>query len=144
MTFRAINWTPNELLGESKTDQMADNAEWLFTHTPRAIYTLPGGLTRTEGVKIASGRVIIAKRMKSDSANANVKFGNFFTNNCEPNITTGIVSEHQTKIFATINGIGGSLLPDNRGFSVGVNIAAGKKKDKIAHSFYVTWQAMGY
>lgn len=144
MKFKAVNWTPNELIGESKTDQMTDNAEWLFINTPRAIYTL-GGLRRTEGVKIAAGRVIIAKRMKSDSASATVKFGNFFTARCEPIITTGIVSEHQTKIFATIHGDGGRLQPDNSGFRVAVNIAAeAKRKDKIARSFYITWQAMGY
>lgn len=144
MLFKAINWTPNELLAETKTDQMADNAEYLYLNTPRAIYTLPGGLRRVEGIRIATGRVLIAKRLKSDSASATVRFGNFFTTRCDPIITTGIVSEHQTKIFATINGIG-QLQPDNRGFQVGVNIAAeSKKKDKIAHSFYIAWQAMGY
>jgi hypothetical protein len=144
MSFKAINWTPNELMGETKTDQLADNAEWLYQNTPRAIYTLPGGLRRVEGVKIASGRVLIAKRTKADSATASVRFGNFFSTRCQPIITTGIVAEHQTKIFATISGIG-MLQPDHRGFSVGVNIAAeSKKNDKIARSFYVTWQAMGY
>lgn len=131
------------MLGESKTDQMTDNAEWLFYNTPRAIYTAEK-LTRSEGVKIAAGRVIVAKRAKSDSANVRVNFGNFFTARCEPIITTGIVSAHQTRIFATIRGIG-KLQPDNRGFLVGVNIAAeSKRADKIAHSFYVTWQAVGY
>lgn len=144
MSFKAVNWTPNELLGETKTDQMGDNADYLFTNTPRSIYTLPGGLRRAQGVKIASGRVLIAKDPKSDSASATVRFGNFFTANCDPIITTGIVSSGQAKIFCVINGIG-QLQPDNTGFQVGVNIAAeSKKKDNIAHSFYIAWLAMGY
>lgn len=144
MSFKAVNWTPNELLAEAKTDQMGDNADYLFSNTPRAIYTLPGGLRRAQGVKIASGRVLIAKDTKSDSASATVRFGNFFTANCDPIITTGIVSEGQPKIFCVINGIG-QLQPDNTGFQIGVNIAAeSKKKDKIRHSFYIAWQAMGY
>jgi hypothetical protein len=144
MTFKAVNWTPSELLAETKTDQMADNADYLFLNTPRAVYTLPGGLRRAQGVKIASGRVLIAKRLKSDSATATVRFGNFFSARCAPIITTGIVSEGQSRIFCIINGIG-QLQPDNTGFQVGVNIAAeSKKKDKIAHSFYVAWVAMGY
>lgn len=143
MSFKAVNWTPNELVGERKTDQMAENADWLFRNTPRALYTLPGGLTRTEGVKVAAGRVIIGKK-DGDNANATVRFGNFFSVRCEPIVTNGIVSETQTRIFATISGIG-RLQPDNRGFNVGVNIAADKKaNDKITRSFYVTWQAMGY
>lgn len=144
MSFKAVNWTPNELLAEAKTDQMSDNADYLFANTPRAVYTLPGGLRRAQGIKIASGRVLIAKTLKSDSASATVRFGNFFTANCDPIVTTGIVSEGQRKIFCVINGIG-QLQPDNTGFQVGVNIAAeSKKTDKIATSFYVAWQAMGY
>lgn len=144
MSFKAVNWTPNELLAEAKTDQLGDNGEWLYVNTPRAIYTLPGGLRRVDGVRIASGRVFIAKKDKSDSDTATVRFGNFFTARCDPIITTGIVSEHQRKIFCVVSGIG-QLQPDNRGFQVGVNIAAeSKKKDVIAHSFYVSWQAMGY
>jgi len=144
MTFKAINWTPNEMVGERKMDAMTDNAEWLYNNTPRGIYTLPGGLRRVEGVKIAAGRVIIAKRMKSDSATAAVRFGNFFATRCEPIITTGIVAEHQTRIFCVINGLG-QLQPDHRGFNVQVNINAGQKKnDKISQSFYVAWQALGY
>lgn len=144
MSFKAINWVPNEVIGERKFDQMTDNAEWLYNNTPRAVYTLPGGLRRAEGVKIASGRVIIAKQVKRDSATTTVRFGNFFTVRCEPIITTGIVAEHQTRIFCVINGIG-RLQPDHRGFNVGVNIAAERaKNDKISRSFYITWQAMGY
>lgn len=144
MSFKAVNWTPNELIGEAKSDQMAANAEWLYRNTPRAIYTLPGGLRRVEGVKVAAGRVIIGRRTRTDSATATVRFGNYFSTRCEPIITTGIVAEHQTRIFCTVNGIG-RLNPDNRGFNVEINIAAGlKKNDKIARSFYVAWQAMGY
>lgn len=143
MSFKAINWTPSEQIGERKMDTMTDNAEWLYNNTPRSIYTLPGGLRRVEGVKIASGRVIITKRNR-DTASVEVRFGNYFSSRCEPNITTGIVSAGQTKIFCVTNGIG-RLLPDARGFQVGVNIAAdNKKNDKIARSFYVAWQAMGY
>ena len=143
MTFRAINWTPTEQIGERKMDQMTDNAEWLYRNTPRAIYTLPGGLRRAEGVKLASGRVIITKR-NSDTAAVEVRFGNFFSSRCEPNITTGIVSPGQTRVFCIINGIG-RLIPDSRGFQVGINIAANNNKaDKILKSMYVSWQAMGY
>lgn len=144
MTFRAINWTPNEQIGERKMDQMADNSEWLYRNTPRAIYTLPGGIRRVEGVKMASGRAIITKRDR-DSATVEVRFGNYFSSRCEPNITTGIVSANsQGRVFCVVHGIG-RLIPDNRGFQVGVNIAATTKKlDKIAQTMYVTWQAMGY
>lgn len=142
-TYKAVNWSPTELLGQTKTNQLGINADWLFQNTPRSIYTLPGGLVRTEGVKVATGRALVTKR-NSDTAAVTVRFADFFTTDCEPIITTGIVSEGQTRIFCTINGIG-KLQPDNTGFQAWVNIAAEhKKNDRIARSFYVTWQAMGY
>ena len=142
MSFKATNWTPNEMIGEAKMDQMTQSADWLYNNTPRAVYTLPGGLRRAQGVKIASGRVLIRKS-KKDSATATVRFGNFFSTRCEPIITTGIVS-NRVKTFCVINGLGNKLQPDHRGFNVGVNIAADAKKNDKIRSFYVTWQAMGY
>ncbi len=140
--FKAVNWAPNELVGEVKMDTLAGNATWLYNNTPRAIYTLPSGLRRVEGVKIAAGRVLITPK-KTDSATAQVRFDGFFSPESEPIITTGVVSTFQYKIHCIINGIG-KLQPDHRGFYVGVNVAADVKKyDKISSSFYVTWQALG-
>ena len=143
MTYKAVNFTPNEIIGGNKIRQISDNSDWLRDNTPRAMYSLPGGLMRAQGIKIASGRAIISKRNR-DSAVVEVRFGNFFTTRCEPNITTGIISQGQTRIFCNISGIG-RLVPDHRGFQVGVNVdATKKKKDKISKSIYVAWSAMGY
>lgn len=144
MSFKAVNWSANELLGHSKTDQMSNNAEWLYNHTPRAIYTLPSGVRRTQGVRIVSGRAVIPAQ-KSDTAGANVRFGNFFSARCEPIITTGVVAKGQAHIFCVINGLGDRLQPDHTGFHLVVNVAAEKKaNDKIARTMYVSYTAMGY
>lgn len=143
ITFKALNWSPNEFIGESKMDAMTDNSEWLFKYTPRALYTLPGGITREEGIRIASGRVMITEK-DSANATATVRFGNFFSARCQPLVTTGIVSEDKTRIFCVLNGIG-QLHPDNTGFQVAVSLdASDDKKMKISKSFYVSWHAMGY
>jgi len=143
MTFKAVNWTPSEMIGERKMDTLADNADYLYKNTPRSIYTLPGGIRRVEGLKLATGRAIITKRNRDDAV-VEVRFGNYFSSYCEPNITTGVISASQPRVFCTINGIG-RLIPDSRGFQVGVNIAANnKKKDKIVKTMYVAWSAMGY
>ena len=144
MTFKAVNWSPNELLAEAKTDQMADNATWLYNNTPRAIYTLPGGIRRVEGVRLAAGRAVITRR-KADYAGVSIYFGNFFSMRCEPIITTGVVSIGQTKVFCTINGLGNRVQPDHTGFNAWVQVAAATKKDdKIARTKYVTWEGRSY
>lgn len=141
--FKATNWSPNEVISEPKMDTMTENAEFLFRNTPRAIYTLPG-IARVEGVKEASGRIYIAKSSR-DYASVGVRFGNYFSNGCQPIITTGIYSEGNSRaIFYVVRGMG-KLIPDHEGFQVDVNIAATyKKNDKIAKGFYVTWKATGY
>lgn len=142
--FRAVNWTPNEQIGEPKMDLINENAEWLFYNTPRAIFTQPGGIRRVEGVRIASGRIIVPKNKASDSGTEEVRFGNFFTQRCEPNITLGLVSKTQPRIFYTMSGIG-KMLPDSRGFQVHVNVdALQKKNDKLLNNIYISFIAMGY
>lgn len=143
--FRIVNWSPNELLGQDKLDQMNANMQWLYDNSMRGYYTLPGGTRRVEGLRIAAGRVLITAR-KTDDASANVNFNNLFTSGCQPIVTTGIVANFgQPRIFCVINGLGTDIQPDNRGFQVYVNIAADlKKNDTIKKSFYVNWQALGY
>ena len=124
-------------------DQINANTEWLFRNTPRAHYSLPSGIRKDTGVKIASGLIMFPPK-KSDNDTGSVRFGGFFSAGCEPVITTGIYSNGQRKIFCVISGLG-SLKPDHRGFQAMINIAASlDKNDKITNTIYVSWQAMGY
>lgn len=143
MSFRAINWSPNERLSEGKLDTISRNTNWLHKNTPRAVYTLPGGITRAEGIRIVSGKALIPKKPKSDSTNVQVRFNNFFSTSCEPLIATGVVAEHQTRIFCVIRGIG-RLNPNYTGFNIDINIAAVKVHDTISRSFYVSYHAVGF
>jgi hypothetical protein len=141
--FKIIQWSPSEIISDSRMDNINSNLSWLYENTPLGIYTLPGGARKTTGIRIACGRVTIPPT-KSDNASASVRFGNFFSSGCQPIITTGIVSDFQRRLFAAINGFG-DLNPDHTGFQVYVNVAAGKEEnDYISSRFYVTWQAMGY
>lgn len=141
--FRAVNFQPNQLLSEELLDQLASNQTWLYEMTPRAVYTY-GSLRRREGVKLISGRALIGAT-KRNHASTTVRFGDFFSANCNPNITNGIVSAHQRRFFVTLDGIG-QLMPDNRGFQIHVYLDAqtATRHDKIARNIYISWQAMGY
>lgn len=145
--YRALTWEPSDLLSDEAFDQMTQNIQALHDYTPRAKYTaVPQGITRVEGVKILSGRVIIPKQGKKNEASAGVHFKGFFTPNCQPNVSLGINSRNQQNIYATFRGIPGTgLLPDHNGFRIDILIGEedGEKK-KIAAPFYVHWTAMGY
>jgi hypothetical protein len=121
---------------------MADNVQWLYEHTPRALYTTPR-LKREEGVRIVCGKVAFQKR-NNDQAEETVHFNNFFSRLCQPVVTTGVMSNGQRKIFVVHRGLT-QLQPNHQGFRLSVEIAADtKKRDKIGKQFYVTWMAMGY
>lgn len=140
--YRPISFSPNETLTTDKLNQLTSNMNWLRDNTPRILYTLPSGAKREQSLRVASGRVFFPSS-KSDSANQQVHFGNYFSAGCQPLITTGIVSDQQVRIFCTISGIG-SLHPDNTGFKVHVNIAAERDRNDFIKPFAVAWNAVGY
>lgn len=141
--FRAVNFQPNQLLTEDLLDQLASNQNYLFEMRASATWT-GGSLRRAEGVRLISGRSLIAAT-KRNYQGVTVGFGNYFSAGCTPNITATPVSTSQRRYFITINGIG-TLYPDNRGFQIYAFLDAQtpKKQNKIAKSFYVSWIAMGY
>jgi hypothetical protein len=140
--YRAVSFKPYELLTDDALNQNASNIQWLFENTPRVLYTT-NRLKRAEGVRIACGRAAFEKK-NNDQASQAVHFNNFFSQGCQPIITTGIVSTGQRKIFCTMSGLG-QLHPTNQGFRLQVEVAATVQKyDKIAKQFWVTWMAMGY
>ena len=141
--FKSVQWSPGELIGEDKMDDLGSNQTWLRDNTPRAFYTFPGGARRDTGIKIAAGRVLIPPGT-GDSASATVRFNNFFSSGCNPIITTGVNASFNRRIFCVFNGFG-DLQPDHTGFQVYVNVAAELAKfDSIQSRFWVTWQALGY
>ena len=145
--YKAITWEPQDLLSDWAFDQMTQNIQLIHDFTPRGRYTAAHqGISREEGVKIASGRIIIPKQGKKNEASEGVRFGNFFTAGCQPNVSIGINSRNQQNIYCTFRGIPGTgLLPDHNGMQVDILIGEedGEKK-KIAAPFYVHWTAMGY
>jgi hypothetical protein len=142
--FKAITWSPSELVGEAKMDTLVSNSEFLFYNTPRALYTdAQSNITRVEGLKIASGRGIITARQE-DTAGLTISFGNFFSSGCQPIITTGISANNEVAIFCVVNGIS-TEIPDNTGFQVEVNVATtNPANDRFVQSVYINWMAMGY
>lgn len=144
--YRAVSWEPLDLVGDDKMDQLANNIQYVYENTPRIKYTTPEGIRRFEGIKIASGRVVIPKKPKSDAASIAVRFGNFFSPGCEPNVTTGLNLPVHIPVTVSFRGFEGTgLIPDHNGFQINVKVNESKKdKDNISRSFLVHWSAQGY
>lgn len=143
--YRAISWSPYEPITDVRMNQSETNLQWIHDNTPRALWTgKDGSSSRREGLKIASGKALFSKR-ESDRATTRVRFGQFFSEFCEPNLATTLLTTGQRKIFHVCSGLDGALHPDHRGFEISVEVAANnEKQDSIVKQFYVSWIALGY
>lgn len=140
--FKVISWSPVELVSTSKLDAMVSNDNWLRDNMTRGLYT-GHGVSRKEGVKLASGLALITAR-RDDHASRRVDFNGYFLAACRPVVTHGLVSGGQRKVWVSVDGIG-KMHPDSRGFQVHVVVYANNKKDrKIKRNMYVSWHAVGY
>lgn len=140
--FKVVSWT-EEVVSVDKLEAMVSNDNWIKTKMTQSFYSA-FSKKRDEGIRIASGLVLITAR-KSASASKTVQFGEFFSPGCRPIVTTGTVSKAQRKIWVTIDGPGNELHPTSDGFQVHVVVnASSKKNKKISPNFYVAWHALGY
>jgi len=144
--FRAFRFKTGEVITKDDMDQAQANLQWLQDNTPRGRFYGAAGKVMDVKTVVICGRVGIGKSTKDTTARRTVNFGKAFHPSCNPNVTTGVVSDGTKEIFCTVNGPGGRLLPDASGFDVVVNVPGATKKDKwkIKKPFYVYWQAYGF
>lgn len=138
--FRPVSWAPDELITESKLDQIANNAQWLFENDVRGKYDAHG-VRRTSGVKIAAGTCLVYASVYGTQTRG-IYFGGFFSTASRPMVTTGIIS-FQLRTWVVVNGFG-VLFPDHRGFEVQVCCMTAAMKPKIERNFYINWTAVGF
>lgn len=140
--FKVLSWSPYDPITDEKLQGMVDNDNYLRDNMTRSQYGA-NGITKTTGVKIASGLALITAR-KGRSATRSVFFGNYFSDGCKPIVTTGTVSISQRMIWVTHYGPGSNLIPTRDGFTVFVYVDTETKKKNITRNFYVSWHALGY
>lgn len=142
--FNVISWSPNEPVTDYKLDAMVENDNWLRDNM--VIGQLRNsGPDKNSGIKIAAGLVAITANKTRQQTKA-VRFNNFFTSGCKPNVTTGVYSaaNGHKMVWVTIDGEGAGVVPTNIGFNITAYIETLTKTKKITKNFYVSWQAVGY
>lgn len=140
--FKVVSWAPLDPITDEKLDAMVSNDNWLRDNMLRGRYGA-NGVTRETGLRIASGLALITSG-KAASRSRSVSFDTFFSESCNPIVTTGIVSSSQRQIYATIDGLGNKPQPTRDGFQVYVFVNSKNKNKKISRNFYISWHALGY
>lgn len=125
--------------------RMATNDQALFEMKPSTVMRHVG-VTRDRGMKILAGSTLF-QPSNAWAQNVDLFFGNFFSAGCQPVVIANIYGYPQTATYIHPKGLGGTKLPDHRGFSVYVrsNERAGKGLGgKLVHPFYIAYIAVGW
>lgn len=141
--WKAVSWVPNELITDTKLNQMVNNDEYLHNKMMVGRYDA-NGVTIDSSVRIMTGLALIAAQSKAATASVTVDFSNFFTPGTKPIVTTGIYSQNQRYLMATVQGKGSDPQPDSTGFKVTAAVWTKADKDRHIGSCYVSWAATGY
>jgi len=142
--FVGVQWQPLDLIDEAKMDDLANSVQWVHDNTPRAKYRQGHASSRTQGVKILSGKKQFPKMPKKDSHTYSINFGNFFSSGCRPMITTGVNSSTQNNIFVTFRGFK-DVMPDHNGMYLEIQVGeANGEKSKINETMHIHYIAVGY
>lgn len=141
--FRPIAWEPLDVISGEMLNQMNSNMSLLNDYTPRAKW-MHADASHTKGLKILSGKKLIARQPKKSEVNVRVGFGAWFSPGCQPNVTTGINSRQIQNIYCTFSGLDW-LTPTNEGMRLHVQIAKeADEKKNIARNIWIHWTAVGY
>src|SRR5690349_8715659 len=119
--FVGVQWQPLDLIDESKMDDMSNAIQFVHDNTPRARVEVPGAGGRTQGLRIAGGRVTIPRNGKKDQHVEGVLFAGFFTGGCSPIVTLGVQSKNQQDIFHTFYGLDAAAV-DHRGMNISIEV----------------------
>lgn len=144
LPFKVVSWSPNEPITSDKLNTMVSNDNWNRDNMVRGRFE-SGGVNRDIGVLLLSGlQLITPPGGTAASVTKNVTFGTYFSEACNPIVTTGVVSSSQKKIWVTIDGPGSKTTPTRDGFQVTATVDSKKKKKKFTKNFYISWHALGF
>lgn len=137
-----VSWT-NSPVSVEKLEQMATNDQALFEMKPSAVIR-HAGVTRNRGMKILAGSSLFQPSLRWN-ANNDVYFGNYFSAGCSPLVLAQHYGFPQTGMNTAVKGLGGTKIPDHRGFTayVWTDDRLGNK-GTLQQPYYIAYIAIGF
>lgn len=140
--FTPIAWN-NEPITDAKMNQMANNDQWLYEHTPTVKFA-SYGVNKETGIKIHSG-ICIVPASGTAGAVANWYFGSFFTPGCRPVVNATVQpTTTRVRIYCIVRGIG-QIAPDHNGCAItAINHEIVTSSSRVDAPVYIHVTAIGY
>ena len=140
--FVPVSWT-KEPVSREKLGQMATNDQFLMESKP-ATSINHAGAKRDKGMKILAGSTLF-EPSNTWSTNVELYFGNYFSTGCNPIVIANHYGFPQTGMNTAVKGLGGTKLPDHRGFTTYVwTDARAGNKGRLVQPFYIAYIAIGF
>ena len=143
--YKAISFSPGEILTRTKLNQMTNNEQWLFENRIQGNYSAHG-LKRTSGLKLASGVTTFATTTAGGRA-VDVMFGSFFSVGCNPVVVANPCGHGTGRMYCVTTGPGsGTNFPNHVGFRIWMGIDTGVtiSLQRIYATVYANWIALGW
>lgn len=140
--YRPVSFA-EEPLTDEKMNQLANNVQWVYENSPRAMYNAHG-VVKSNGVKILAGKTWMPASTSTLSY-ATVYFGSFFSQGCLP-VVVATPTQHygQTRYETVVRGLG-QAFPDNRGCQIGITTDEyNAVNNHHAHGLTANWIAIGW
>lgn len=139
-----VSWTGEPIVVE-KLQQMATNDRYLLESKPTTVLK-HNGITRNKGMKILAGSALFQPSL-TWATNSEIYFGNYFSAGCYPIVTPVIYGYPQTATYIHAKGLGGTQLPDHRGF--GVYVRSNEREGRglggtLTRPYYIGYIAVGW
>lgn len=142
--YKSVSWS-EEPVSVDKLQQMATNDQALFEMKP-ATAIKHVGASRDKGMKILAGSQLFQPSLTWATTH-DIYFGNFFSAGCSPVVIPTIYGYPQTATYVHPKGLGGTQLPDHRGFGIYVrsNERAGHGLGgTLTRPYYIAYIAIGF
>lgn len=137
-----VTWS-KEVITIEKLNRMATNDQALHEKKPSAILR-HNGVTRNSGVKMLASSQLYQPSM-TWATSVDHYFGNVFSAGCSPVVIPTIYGYPQTASYIHAKGLGGTQLPDHRGFSVYVRSnERSYLQGTLTRPFYIAYIAVGW
>lgn len=142
-SYRPTSWVDNDPLFTQKLNQMTSNDQYLYENSAKILYKAHG-VTRTQGVKVASGIQTVTPAEGVWTVQ-NVYFGSFFTVGARPVVVATLLHNNEGEHHLSVHGIA-TQFPDHRGFefALGSDRKSNSKPNKFTRTLWINWIAVGY
>lgn len=140
-----MTWNNGETLSRDSLTTLSNNQDWLKSNMAKTRYIGSPGFPQRDGAKILAGISYFPGTSGSSLFYIPVSFGDYFSPDCYPVVTTALRSVGEDRLFHRIYALDGSHWITSSGFMIAGYAYTNPGWDKnTVDNLHVDYIAVGY